>query len=167
MAIGDIPSHFVDGTVTATDDNSNSATLTRAAGDFNLSGFSQQGREVEISEARGVTIGARLGVRKYGTVTVTRKLANPADTWNDLIHGLTATYTSVLARMGDALGVDLAFSFPYSTDTRSITCADCLVTDVSTDENAGTESYSFQVLGAVTVVGTTGTRVYVPTSVTV
>lgn len=151
MAIGDIPSSYVDGSVTATDDNSNSATLTRASGDFSFSGMSQNGREIEKSESRGVTIGLRLTARKHPQVTVTRVLATPNDAWNLIVNGLTSGFTSVTADIGDVKSVDLDFNFDYGADVRDVVMTDCHLTDYSLDESGGTESYTFECIGPVSI----------------
>jgi hypothetical protein len=155
MAITDIPVHVVDLTVTATDDNSNSATLTRANGDLDFSGLMNDGRVTVTFEAQGAWIGSRLGGRSFPTVKVTRVMATPNDAWNAICQGKTAGFTSVAADLGDAPMVDLDLSFDYGADNRDIVCDDCELTDYSAALDGSTESYTFVVRGPVVIDGTT------------
>ena len=114
-----INANFTDGVLTATDNAGHSATLSLSEGDFSLEYDAQGGREVTISESRGVVTGVRKGKRKIGKLTCSAKLADPGAAFILLAEGKTAGYSSVVADIGDANGVDWAFTFSYGAQTRS------------------------------------------------
>ena len=151
MAVTDIPASFIDGVVTVTDDNGNSATLDLAAGDLSASGFMPDGKEAQITQSRGAFCGIRKGQRVFPSLSVSAKLATPATDFWKLVHGLTSGFTSVMADLGDYPGFDFDFSFDYLADTRDIVAQDCVCTDWSLDESASTVSFAIQMLGPVTV----------------
>lgn len=114
-----VNANFTDGVLTGTDNAGHSATLALSEGDFSLEYDAQGGREVTVSESRGVVTGVRKGKRKLGKLTVSAKLADPGEAFIRLAEGKTAGFSSVVSDLGDANGVDWAFTFSFGAQTRS------------------------------------------------
>lgn len=152
----DIHANFTDSVTTASDDNSNSATLRFTEGNYSLTGIVPNGRSVDASETQGSNTGLRQGARVYPQISVTAKLTDPSDAFNVLIMGKTAGFTSTTAAKGDAVTVDIDFSFDYGANSRDIVADDCLCTgfDVQEGSPSNTVQMSFIVYGKLTVDGT-------------
>lgn len=114
-----INANFTDGVLTVTDGAAHSAQLALSEGDFSLEYDAQGGREITVSESRGVVTGVRKGKRKLGKISVSAKLADPGAAFMLLVEGKTSGYVSVVADLGDANGADWAFTFSFGAQTRS------------------------------------------------
>jgi hypothetical protein len=125
MAVKDIISSSVDGSVQIDDDNAHSATLAKFAGDLTIGNLKLDGRETVVGEAQGALTGLRKGARAYPTISFSGQLADFDDAFHQLISGKTAGFTSTTADIGDKETIDLVFSADYSTDTRQIDAEDC------------------------------------------
>ena len=153
-----IPSNFTDWSLTVSDDAAHSATLALAIGDFKLAGLLADGRQITVTESRGAVVGARKAARARPTFTCSATLSSPAAAFQMLVLGETAGFTSVISGIGDAVGVDLAFSATYGAETRSISAQDCICTGIEISEgDPSTISYSGEILGPLSVTGPEGT----------
>jgi hypothetical protein len=151
-----IPANFTDGSITLSDDNSNSATLALANGDAQLSGLVPDGREAEVYQSRGATSGVRKGQRVYPTFTVSAQVEGDNQAFHDLAQGVTAGFTSTLADLGDYPGCDLDFSFDYGAESRDLVADDVILTGWEFQEGSpNTVSMTFQIVGPLTYNGTT------------
>jgi hypothetical protein len=75
-----------------------------------------------------------------------------------LVLGKTAGFVTVISSLGEATGVDLAFSANFGAETRSWALQDCICTGIEiTEGDPSTITYSGQVLGPVSVTGAEGT----------
>lgn len=113
-----VNANFTDGALTITA-GALSATLALSEGDFSLEYNAQAGREITVSETRGAVTGVRKGKRMIGKLTCSAKLANPGDAFVRLAEGKTPGYVSVVADLGDANGVDWAFTFSIGAQVRA------------------------------------------------
>jgi hypothetical protein len=157
-----IPSNFADGVWTITDDAGHSATLALSAGDFAISGFAPSGRALTVTESRGAVVGARLAGRAIPTFSGSATLSSPAAPFQMLALGETAGFTSVLATIGDGIGVDMAFSANYGAESRSWAIQDAVFDTVEVKEqDPSTITYSGRILGPVSVTGPEGTFVLI------
>jgi hypothetical protein len=157
MAVKDIISTFVDGSITIDDDNSNSATLAKMAGDVAVSGLMPSGRQASVAETQGALTGVRKGARAFPSISCSGQLADFSDAFHKLAMGITAGFTSTTADIGDYPTVDLTFAADYSTDTREIVASDCRLTEFSMQQGdpTSTVNFTFEVLGPLTIDGDT------------
>lgn len=157
-----IPSNFADGVWTITDDAGHSATLALSAGDFTISGLTPAGRAVTVTESRGAVVGARLAARARPTFSGSATLSSPAAAFQMLAMGETSGFVSVLATIGDAVGVDMAFSANYGAESRSWAIQDAVINSIELKEgDPSTVTYSGEILGPVSVTGPEGTFVLI------
>jgi hypothetical protein len=158
-----VNANFTDGVLTITA-GALSATLTLSEGDFSLEYDAQGGREVTISETRGAVTGVRKGKRRIGKLTCSAKLADPGVAFVQLAEGKTAGYVSVVADLGDANGVDWAFTFSYGAQTRSYYGDDAVFGVISITEGDPSKiSFTADLLGPMSSNDTTnGIIVLVP-----
>lgn len=153
-----IPSNFTDGTLTISDDGGHSATLSLSLGDFAISGLAPAGRAVTKTESRGAVVGARKAARAIPTFSGSATLASPAADFPMLAMGKTAGFVSVVSSIGDAAGVDLAFTANYGAETRSWAIQDVIFTSIEVKEgDPSTITYSGEIIGPVSVTGPEGT----------
>lgn len=153
-----IPGNFTDGSLTASDAAAHSATLALALGDFKISGLVPDGRMVTVTDSRGVVVGARKAARARPTFAFGATLSSPSAPFQMLVLGETSGFVSSIVAIGDAVGVDLAFTATYGAETRSYSLAKCICTGIEVAEgDPSTITYSGEVLGAVSVTGPEGT----------
>jgi hypothetical protein len=153
--VSNIPANFTDGTVSITDDNSNSATLVMSQGDLSFSGLVPDGREAIVSQSRGGTVGIRKGARAYPTISVSAILAAPSAAFQVLALGKTAGFQSTTSLIGDYPAVNFDFSFDFGAETRDLTGDDAFLTSIEiTEGETSTISFSFQIAGPVSADGT-------------
>lgn len=159
-----INANFTDGALTITDNAGHSATLALSEGDLSLEYDAQGGREVTVSESRGVVTGVRKAKRKIGKLTMSAKLADPGEAFVRLAEGKTAGYVSVVADIGDANGVDWAFTFSYGAQTRSYYGEDAVFGAISVSEGDPSKiSFTADLIGPMSSNDTTnGVIVLVP-----
>lgn len=159
-----INANFTDGVLTITDNAGHSATLALPEGDLSLEYDAQGGREVTVSESRGVVTAVRKGKRKLGKLTVSAKLADPGEAFVRLAEGKTAGYVSVVADLGDANGVDWSFTFSYGAQTRSYYGDDAVFGAIQISEGDPSKiSFSADLIGPMSSNDTTnGIIVLVP-----
>lgn len=159
-----INANFTDGVLTITDNAGHSATLALSEGDLSLEYDAQGGREVTVSESRGVVTAVRKGKRKLGKLTVSAKLADPGEAFVRLAEGKTAGYVSVVADLGDANGVDWSFTFSYGAQTRSYYGDDAVFGAIQISEGDPSKiSFSADLIGPMSSNDTTnGIIVLVP-----
>lgn len=156
MAVKDIISSSVDGSVQIDDDNANSATLAKFLGNLAISGLKPDGRASIVGEAQGALTGLRKGARAYPTISFSGQCADFDDAFHQLANGETAGFTSTTADIGDFPTVNLTFSADYSTDTREIVADDCELDGWEITQGDVTEvSFSVIVRGPLTIDGTT------------
>lgn len=157
MAVKDIISTFVDGSVQIDDNNSNSATCPKMQGDVTIGNLLPSGRQASVAEAQGALTGIRKGARAFPTISFTGQLADFDDAFHQLAMGVTAGFTSTTVDIGDYPTVDLTFNADYSTDTREIVADDCRLTEFSFSQGdpTSTVSFSFECHGPLTIDGTT------------
>jgi hypothetical protein len=73
-----------------------------------------------------------------------------------LAFGQTSGFVSVIADIGDDTGIDLSWSADYSTDTRTATFDDCVLTSYKIEQGEPNRaSFTFTVYGPVTIGGET------------
>lgn len=158
-----VNANFTDGVFTITA-GALSATLALSEGDFTLEYDAQGGREVTISETRGAVTGARRGKRRLGKLTCSAKLADPGAAFILLAEGKTAGYVSVVADIGDANGVDWAFTFSYGAQVRSYYGDDAVFGAIQVTEGDPSKiSFTAELLGPMNSNDTTnGVIVLVP-----
>ena len=159
-----INANFTDGVLAITDNAAHSASLALSEGDFSLEYDAQGGREITISESRGAVTGVRKGKRKIGKLTCTAKLADPGEAFIRLAEGKTAAYSSVVADLGDANGVDWSFTFSYGAQVRSYFGEDAIFGAITvTESDPSTISFTADLIGPMSSNDTTnGTIVLVP-----
>lgn len=149
-----IPATSRDGVLTGTDGAAHSATLLYHQADHKLSGLMANGATIDVFESADHIIGVREGKRARPTFSVSAIVAAGLSTFESLILGETAAYVSVLVDIGDAKALDFSWTFPYGAETRTVLLEDCILTGM--DKSNGvpmTASYSWEVLGAVTIDG--------------
>tara|TARA_R110000868_G_scaffold58014_1_gene178948 strand:+ start:91 stop:582 length:492 start_codon:yes stop_codon:yes gene_type:complete len=157
-----IPSNFADGVWTITDDAGHSATLALSAGDFTIGGLAPAGRTLTVTESRGAVVGARLAARAIPTFSGSATLSSPAAAFQMLALGETAGFTSVLATIGDGIGVNMAFSTNYGAESRSWAAEDAVFDTLEVKEgDPSTITYSGRILGPLSVTGPEGTFVLI------
>jgi len=143
-----VNANFTDGVLTITDNAGHSATMLLSEGDFNLEYDAQGGREVTISESRGVVTSVRKAKRMLPKFSMSAKLADPGAAFIMLAEGKTAGYVSVTADLGDANGVDWAFTFSYGAQTRSYYGEDAVFGKINPSEGDPSKiSFSAEVIG--------------------
>lgn len=157
-----INGNFVDGVFTITDNAAHSATLLLSEGDFSLGPIAQDGHEITVSQTRGAVSGARKAARVLPTITVTGKLSDPGDAFVKLAQGLTAGFVSVVADIGDAIGVDWDFSFDFGAEVRDYNGDDAILTEMTVSESdPSTIAFTFQLLGPISGTNASGAFVLI------
>ncbi len=149
-----IPSSFVDGVLTLSDDGAHSEVLELAMGDMKLSGVTPDGRNIEISESRGAVVGLRKTTRAKPMLSMSAMLASPSAAFHRLALGKTSGFVSTSADIGDGLTNDLSFTFNYGAETRNITADDLLLRSWDVSEGpTSTISLNFEVIGPLELDG--------------
>ena len=145
-----INANFTDGVLTITDDAAHSQTLGLSEGDFSLTYDAQGGREVTISQTRGAVTGVRKAARRIGSLSMTAKLADPGVPFVRLAEGQAVGFTSVVADLGDANGVDWDFSFNFGAQVRKYYGQDAVFGEISIKEgDPSTISLTAELLGPI------------------
>jgi len=159
VALSDILGIFRDGSLTGTDDKSgtpNSATVTYYNGDLAIDGLVPGGRETLPFQGPEGLRAIRKGNRVFPTLSFTGDVAALSNAFVELAFGRTSGFVSVIADIGDDTGIDLSWSADYSTDTRTATFDDCVLTSFKIEEGEPNRaSFTFTVYGPVTIGGET------------
>ena len=159
-----VSANFTDGVFTITDAAGHSATLAASEGDISLEYTAQGGREITVSESRGVVTSVRKAKRKLGKITMSARLTDPGEAFVRLAEGKTAGYVSVVADLGDANGVDWSFTFSYGAQVRSYFGDDAIFGSISVTEGDPSKiSFTADLIGPMSSNDSTnGTIVLVP-----
>lgn len=161
IAANSIIEHLVDCQVTASDDGGHSAIAYNSEGDFSISGLGNDGRETSASQSRGSYHSLRQGARKEISGSLTLKKATGADGFERLVMGQVAGFVSVVADMGDAIGVDLTVDMSYGTSTKIYILRDVVLTQDMSVGDPTTDSYSYICYGPITLQDDDGTHTLV------
>ena len=149
-----IPSSFIDGVFTITDDGGNSEILQCSNGDQALTGVMPNGRVVTPSESRGALCGLRQAARAFPQLPVSAILSAPASDFVKLALGLTAGFTSVAADIGDGVAVDFDMSFDYLAESRDYSGEDAVLTGLDYNEaDPSNISFTFTIYGPMDIDG--------------
>ena len=159
MALSDILGIFRDGALTGTDDKAgtaNSAAVTYYNGDLAIDGLVPGGRETLPFQGPEGLRALRKGNRVFPTISFTGDVAALSNSFVELAFGRTSGFVSVTADIGDDTAIDLSWSADYSTDTRTATFDDCVLTSYKIEEGQPNRaSFTFTVYGPVVIGGET------------
>ena len=159
MTVATTVRNFTDATVTLDDDGGNSNSCPLLIGTVSWSGLTPNGRQQVAYETRGALTGVRQEARSFPTLTIEAQVHRLDDSFYEQAMGDLSGFTSTLADIGDSPSNDLQIDESYSTDTRSSTWDDCVLTEWSYKNGSpGQVSMSFTCYGPVVIDGTT----YVP-----